>query len=211
MGDGRGSAAERILFMVFRPEGTKPHDEGASPGGDSLSRAARVIIDLVDVVGNVRDGEHLQCLVFLAQEFGLLAEPVFLFGSMGPDPRRPHSLLLEDHFFMLLRDGIIDLDGAGRLRTRRDLFALPCSSLAGRRLGALSDLSPAEAALFAAAVLCLAGEGRHAGSARHDDAFCTAVTQLAASSDMGQSVDVSAICAARQRLMPAEPVLLTPV
>jgi len=97
----------------------------------------------VDVVGNVRDGEHLQYLVFLAQEFGLLAEPVFLFGSMGPDPRRPHSLLLEDHFFMLLRDGIIDLDGAGRLRARRDLFALPSSGLTGRRLAALSDLSPA--------------------------------------------------------------------
>jgi hypothetical protein len=197
--------------MVFRPDRTKPHDEGACPGGELLSRGARTIIDLVDVVGNVRDGEHLQCLVFLAQEFGLLAEPVFLFGSMGPDPRRPHSLLLEDHFFMLLRDGIIDLDGAGRLRTRRDLFALPSPSLTGRRLAALSDLSPAEAALFAAAVLCLAGEGRHAGSPRHDDAFCTAIIQLAASDDMGRSVDVAAICAARQRLMPAEPVLLTPV
>jgi hypothetical protein len=211
VGDGRGSAAERILFMVVRPEGARPRDVRASLGGEALSRAARVIIDLVDVVGSVRDGEHLQCLVFLAQEFGLLPEPVFLFGSMGPDPRHPHSLLLEDHFFMLLRDGIIDLDGSGRLRTRRDLFALPCSGLTGRRLAALSDLSPAEAALFAAAVLCLAGEGRHAGSARHDNAFSTAVTQLATSGDMGQSVDVSAICAARQRLMPAEPVLLTPV
>ena len=197
--------------MVFRPDHTKPPDGGAHPGGGLLSRAARTIIDLVDVVGNVRDGEHLQCLVFLAQEFALLAEPVFLFGSMGPDPRRPYSLLLEDHFLMLLRDGIIDLDGSGRLRARRDLFALPCSSLTGRRLAALSDLSPAETALFAAAVLCLAGEGRHAGSPRHDDAFCTAVTQLAASGDMGQSVDVAAICAARQRLMPAEPVLLTPI
>src|SRR5437868_13794807 len=156
VGDGRGSAAERILFMVFRPERTKAHDEGASGGGAPLSRGAHVIIDLVDVVGNVRDGEHLQRLVFLAQEFGLLAEPVFLFGSMGPDPRRPHSLLLEDHFYMLLRDGIIDLDGAGRLRARRDLFALPSSGLTGRRLAALSDLSPAEAALFAAAVLRLA-------------------------------------------------------
>jgi len=197
--------------MVFRPEGTKLHDEGAFGGGAPLSRGARVISDLVDVIGNVRDGEHLQCLVFLAQEFGLLAEPVFLFGSMGPDPRRPHSLLLEDHFYMLLRDGIIDLDGAGRLRARRDLFALPSSGLTGRRLAALSDLSPAEAALFAAAVLRLAGEGRHAGSPRHDDAFCTAVTQLVDSGDTGQSVDVAAICAARQRLMPAEPVLLTPV
>jgi hypothetical protein len=176
-----------------------------------LSRGARAIIDLVDVVGNVRDGEHLQCLVFLAQEFGLLTEPLFLFGSMGPNPRRPYSLLLEDHFFMLLRDGIIDLDGAGRLRARRDLLALPSSSLTGRRLAALSDLAPAEASLFAAAVLYLAAEGRHAGSPRHDGAFCSAVTQLAASGDMGQSVDVAAICAARQRLMPAEPVLLTPV
>src|SRR3989440_13005715 len=168
--------------MVFRSGRTKPHHDGTGPYDGLLSCGARAVIDLVDVVGNVRDGEHLQYLVFLAQEVGLLAEPVFLFGSMGPDPRRPHSLLLQDHFFMLLRDGIIDLDGAGRLRARRDLFALPSSGLTGRRLAALSDLSPAEAALFAAALLHLSRQGRHARRSRHDDAFCTAVTQLAGSS-----------------------------
>ena len=99
--------------MVFRSGRMKPHHDGTGPYDGLLSCGARAVIDLVDVVGNVRDGEHLQYLVFLAQEFGLLAEPVFLFGSMGPDPRRPHSLLLEDHFYMLLRDGIIDLDGGG--------------------------------------------------------------------------------------------------
>jgi hypothetical protein len=165
----------------------------------------------VDIVGNVRDGEHLQCLAFLAQEFGLLAEAVYLFGSVRADLRRPHSLLLEDHFFTLLRDGIIDLDSAGRLRVCRDLLAVPASGSPDRRLAALSTLSPAEASVFAAAVLRLAGEGRHAGSSRHDVAFCAAVTQLAASADVGQPVDVAAICDARQRLMPVESALLTPV
>jgi hypothetical protein len=111
----------------------------------------------------------------------------------------------------LLRDGLIDLDGAGRLRVRRDLFALPPHGLTGRRLAALGSLSSGEAALFAAAVLRLAGEGRHAGSVRHDDAFCHAVTQLAAGEAEGTAVDVAAICDARERLLPSQPVLLTPV
>lgn len=197
--------------MVFLPSRTKPQQDGSDCYDEPFSRGPRAIIDLLEVVGNVRDGNHLQCLIFLAQEFGLMPEPHFLFGSVGPEPRRPHSLLLEGHFYALLRDGVIDLDGAGRLRLRRDLFALPSSGLAGRRLAALGALTPHEATMFASAVLRLASNGRHAGRPRHDDAFHDTVVQLAACDDVSQSIDVAAICDARQRLMPGEPLMLTPV
>ena len=200
--------------MVFLPSRTSPQDNGSDEFGESLGRAARAIIDLIDVVGNIRDDDHLQCVAFLAQEFGLLSEPLFLFGSMGSDPGRPHSLLLESHFYTLLRDGMIDLDGTGRLRVRRDLFGLPSSGLAGRRLVALNTLSPTEATLFAAAVLRLAREGRHAGSPRHDEAFGDAIGRLSelagGPEDRGNVIDLAAICDVRSRLLPAEPVMLTP-
>lgn len=201
--------------MVFLPSRTSPPNDGSDSCAEPLSCGARVIIDVIDTVGNVRDGDHLQCIIFLAQEFGLLTAPLFLFGSTGPDPRRPHSLLLESHFYALLRDGIVDLDGTGRLRLRRDLFSLPPSSLAARRLTALSTLSPGEAMLFAAAVLRLAGEGRHAGSPRHDDTFAEIVRRLSAAmakdAEFDHTLDVSAICRVRSRLMPAEPIMLAPV
>lgn len=196
--------------MVFLPTRTSPQNDASESCLEPFSRGARVIIDLLDVVNTIRDGDHLQCAVFLAQEFGLLSEHVFLFGATGAAPHRPHSLLLEGHFYALLRDGIVDLDGTGRLRLRRDLFALPPSGLAARRLAALSALSPHEAAIFAAAVLNLAGAGRHAGSRRHDGAFEEAVAHLAACGEDNQSIDVTAIGDARRRLMPVAPVLLTP-
>ena len=196
--------------MVFLPSRTKPQYDGSDSDGVPFSRGPRAIIDLLDVVGHVRDGDHVQCLIFLAQEFGLMPEPHFLFGSVGPAPRRPHSLLLEGHFYALLRDGVVDLDGAGRLRLRRDLFALPSSGLAGRRLAVLGALSPSEAAAFASAVLSLASNGRHAGRPRHDDAFREAVIGLAAEAEE-RAIDVTAICDIRRRLMPTEPVMLTPV
>lgn len=196
--------------MVFLPSRTSPRNDSSDSYMQPLSRGARAIIDLLDVVGNVRDGDHLQCIVFLAQEFGLLAEPLFLFGSTGADPRRPHSLLLEGHFYALLRDGIVDLDAAGRLRLRRDLFALPPSSLAGRRLTALGALSPNEATIFAAAVLRMANDGRHAGSSRHDEIFDAVVRRMTAITETEGLTDVAAIHDARRRLMPAMPVMLAP-
>jgi hypothetical protein len=194
--------------MVFLPSRTTTPHDGYDAYDEALSRGSRAIIDLLDVVDNVRDGDHLQCLIFLAQEFGLLAEPHFLFASAGPQAQTPHSLLLEGHFYALLREGIVDLDGAGRLRLRRDLYALPSSDLAGRRLSALGALSPHEAATFAMAVLRLANQGRLASSPRHDAAFHDEVARLA-TADETQSIDVAAICDARRRLMPAPPVLLT--
>lgn len=196
--------------MVFLPNRTATPHDGFDAYDEPLGRGPRAIIDLLDVVGNVRDGDHLQRLIFLAQEFGLLAEPHFLFASSGSDASAPHSLLLESHFYALLREGIVDLDGAGRLRLRRDLFALPSSDLAGRRLAALGALSPHEAATFAAAALQLANQGRLASSSRHDTAFRDAVTRLAAA-DENQGIDVDAICDARHRLMPMAPVMLTPM
>lgn len=196
--------------MVFLPSRTSPRNDSSDSYMQPLSRGACAIIDLLDVVGNVRDGDHLQCIVFLAQEFGLLAESLFLFGSTGSDPRRPHSLLLEGHFYALLRDGIVDLDAAGRLRLRRDLFALPPSSLAGRRLAALGALSPNEAAIFAATVLRMANDGRHAGSSRHDETFDEIVRRMTAVTETEGVTDVAAIRDARRRLMPAMPVMLAP-
>jgi len=72
--------------MVFRSGRTKPHHDGAGPCDGLLSCGARAVIDLVDVVGNVRDGEHLQCLVFLAQEWVIrsIGQPVG-----RPDPKKP--------------------------------------------------------------------------------------------------------------------------
>lgn len=197
--------------MVFLPSRLQSEKDGCESDDASLSRGARVIIDLIDVVGNVRDGAHLQCIAFLAQEFGLLEEPHFLFGSVGPEPRRPHSLLLEGHFDALLDDGVLELDGKGCLRLRRDLFAVPYSGFAARRLSALSALSPREAAIFAGAVLRLVREGRHAGSRRHDQAFQDAVARFVTPVEEDQRSDAAAIDAARYRLMPTDPVMLVPV
>jgi hypothetical protein len=195
--------------MVFLPTRIKPHDDEASSDDLQLNHGPRVIIDLLDTVGNIRDGDHLQCVAFLAQEFGLMSGTEFLFGSIASNPPRPHSLLLEGHFYALLRDGFADLDGTGRLRLRRDLYHIPTSGLAARRLSALSELSPRETAVFAAAVLRLANEGKYAGSARHDSSFRDAVFSVAALDGEGRAVDVAAICDARQSLMPAEPVMLS--
>lgn len=200
--------AKGSLPMVFLPSRNTTPLDGFDVYDEPLSRGPRAIIDLLDVVDNVRDGDHLQCLIFLAQEFRLLAEPHFMFAARGPNSHTPHSLLLEGHFYALLREGIVDLDGAGRLRLRRDLFALPSSDLAGRRLAALGTLSPHETALFAATVMWLANQGRLASSPRHDTAFHDAVVHLGAG-DAIQSVDVAAICDARRRLMPVPPVQLT--
>lgn len=197
--------------MVFLPSRPPSEKDVCESDAESLSRGARLIIDLIDVVGNIRDGDHLQCVAFLAQEFGLMEEPHFLFGSTGSEPRRPHSLLLEGHFNALLRDGVIDLDGKGCLRLRRDLFALSYSGLAARRLSTLSMLSPREAAIFAGAVLRLAHEGRHAGSRRHDQAFLEAVTRYAMPMEDDSPGDPAAIDAVRARLLPAEHVMLVPV
>lgn len=194
--------------MVFLPGRTSLTDVTLESDDTSHQHGARLIIDLLDVVGSIRDGEHLQCVAFLAQEFELVARPHYLFGTLDSEPRRPHSLLLEGRFYALLRDGVVDVDGAGRLRLRRDLFAVPTSGRAGRRLSALNTLSSREAAIFAAAVMHLAGQGRHAGSNRHDEAFRATVSRLAVA-DTDQPVDVETICATRHRLLPSEPVLLS--
>ncbi len=194
--------------MVFLPSRSSLHD-GSATFVEPLSRGARAIIDLLDVVGTIRDGDHLQCVMYLAQEFGLVAQPLFLFGSIGAHPRRPHSSLLESHFYTLLHEGIVDVDGNGHLRLRRDLFALPPCSLNGRRLAALGTLSAEETALFAAAVLRLAADGLHAGSLRHTEAFDETIASFTSSDD--RPIDIGAICATRRRMLPADPVMLTPV
>lgn len=194
--------------MVFLPSRTESATEVPESDDEALSRGARIIIDLIDVVGNVRDGDHLQCIAFLAQEFGLLEAPHFLFGATGSEPRRPYSLLLAGHFEALWNEGMIDLDGKGCLRVRRDLYAVSYSGFAARRLGVLSALSPHEAAIFAGAVLRLAGEGRHAGSHRHDRAFEDAVSRYMGPGQEDHPSDAAAIGAARYRLMPADTVVL---
>ncbi len=203
--------------MVFLPSRLDTHQESQPVADRAISPGARAIIDLIDVVGTIHDVDHLQSVAFLAQEFGLLVAPTFLFGSRrgddGQEPRRPHSLLLEGHFYALLCEKVIDRDTTtGRLRPRRDLYAVPYSGLAGRRLGVLGALSKRDVAVFAAAVLRLTHDGCHAGSNRRDAAFHAAVAQLAvladATDEAEQPVDTAAIRAARQRLMPAEPVLL---
>ncbi len=203
--------------MVFPPSRTIPlqslseeptphdgsHDETAS---DRRGATARAIVDLIDAVGNVRDGDHLQCLSFLAQEFRLLTEPYLVFGTIDDAPPRPHSLLLEGHFYTLLSEGVLDLDGTGRLRLRRDLFTLPSSGLANRRLSALAALSPYECLVFAAAVRRLTRDGCYAGSRRHDDAFRATVELYVTGEQESYSPDPEAICAARQRLLPTGPL-----
>ncbi len=208
--------------MVFPPSRTTPvpspagestphdrrHDETVPDGRGATARA---IVDLIDAVGAVRDGDHLQCLLFLAQEFRLLTEPYLVFGTTGAAPPRPHSLLLEGHFYTLLSEGVLDVDGMGRLRPRRDLFTLPSSGLVNRRLAALSTLLPYECLVFAAAVRRLAHDGCYAGSRRHDDAFRAAVELFVSAEQEAYSTDPEAICAARHRLLPADPVALTTV
>ncbi len=203
--------------MVFPPSRTIPvsspsgestpqdqrHDESSSDGRGATARA---IVDLIDAVGNVRDGDHLQCLIFLAQEFRLLTEPYLVFGTIDDAPPRPHSLLLEGHFYTLLSEGVLDLDGTGRLRLRRDLFTLPSSGLVNRQLGALAALSPYECLVFAATVRRLTREGRYAGSRRHDDAFRATVELYVNAEQEAYSTDPEAICAARQRLLPTDPM-----
>jgi len=198
--------------MVFLPSRLITPAEQQSDDS-AICLGAQAIIDLLDVVGAVHDVEHLQSVAFLAQEFGLLTAPTFLFASRGPAPHRPHSLLLESHFYALLCEKVIDRDGSGRLRPRRDLYALPHSGTVARRLGILAGLTPRDTAVFAAAVLRLINDGRHAGSQKHDAAFDAAVA-LAASmreDEHEPAVDTAAIHAARQRLMPAAPVLLKAV
>lgn len=207
--------------MVFLPSRLDAFQESPPAADDrAISPGARAIIDLIDVVGSMRDVEHLQCVTFLAQEFGLLLAPTFQFGSRrageggGPELRHPHSLLLEGHFYALLCEKVIDRDATGYLRPRRDLYAVPYSGLASRRLAVLGALPRRDLAVFAGAVLRLAQDGCHAGSARRDTAFHHAVALLATVAegdemgDDGSVVDIGAICAARQRLMPTELLLL---
>ena len=198
--------------MVFMPSRqTAPVEQQSDESAICLG--AQAIIDLLDIVDSVHDVEHLQSVAFLAQEFGLLTAPTFLFASRGSEPRRPHSLLLESHFYALLCEKVIDRDGSGRLRPRRDLYDLPHSGTVARRLSILAGLAPRDTAVFAAAVLRLINEGRHAGSQKHDAAFYDAVTLAASISEdeHEHAVDTAAIHAARQRLMPAAPVLLKAV
>jgi len=214
--------------MVFLPSRPTAHEReqvqtDTETEHSVISPGARTIVDLVDVVGTIRDVDHLQSVAFLAQEFGLLAAPTFLFGSRrcggdegsagaapgGVECARPHSALLEGHFYALLCEKVIDRDGTGRLSPRRDLYAVPHSGLAGRRLSTLAALSPRDTAVFAAAVLRLARQGCYAGSRRHDAAFYDAVALLAALDEGEPAVDTAAIYAARRRLIPAEPLQLT--
>ena len=198
--------------MVFMPSRqTAPVEQQSDDSAICLG--AQAIIDLLDIVDSVHDVEHLQSVAFLAQEFGLLTAPTFLFASRGSEPRRPHSLLLESHFYALLCEKVIDRDGSGRLRPRRDLYDLPHSGTVARRLSILAGRAPRDTAVFAAAVLRLINEGRHAGSQKHDAAFYDAVTLAASISEdeHEHAVDTAAIHAARQRLMPAAPVLLKAV
>src|SRR5579875_3386452 len=162
--------------MVFQPSRPTAGDE-LLPVTRTLSRGVQTIVDLLDTVGTIRDGEHLQSVAYLAEEFGLLAEPTFVFGSRAG---RPHSLLLEGHFYALLCDKVIDRDGAGYLRPRRDLYALPFAGRAARRLRSLGALSSRDAMIFAAAARHLAQQGRYSGSRRHDAAFDAAVAAVAA-------------------------------
>jgi len=205
--------------MVFLPSRPTTHERQqiqtqTETENSDIGPGARTIVDLADVVGTIRDVDHLQSVAFLAQEFGLLAAPTFLFGSRGGEGdagtacSRPHSVLLEGHFYALLCEKVIDRDGTGRLSPRRDLYAVPHSGLAGRRLSALAALSPRDTAVFAAAVLRLARQGCYAGSPRHDAAFYDAVALLAAIDEDEPAVDTAAICAVRRHLIPAEPLQL---
>ncbi len=195
--------------MIFLPDRITLQDEREDSAG-TLPHGVQAIVDLLDAVGTIHDGDHLQCVAFLAQELGLLTEPHFLFG-IGEPRACPYSSLLEQHFYVLLREGVVDLDATGRLRLRRDLHDTPHAGLANRRLSALGELSPHEAAVFAAAVIHLARQGRYAGSGRHDAAFGDAVALCATSGvddEYEYSVDVAAILAARQRILRAAPVML---
>ena len=177
---------------------------------EDFSQSTRIIFDILDVVPNVRDGDHLQCIAFIAQELNLLTnkQNCFLFASAGGDIRQPHSLLLESHLYVLLRDGYIDIDGTGRLRLRRDLYDIPYSGLVYRNLRSISSLSASDVTVFASAVMRLTSEGLHAGSYRHDDSFTNAINFLSLVHKDEYAADSGAICAARRRLLLSEPVLV---
>src|SRR5262249_14410728 len=145
-------------------------------------------------------------IVFIAQEFGLLATPNFLFGFMGDEPRRPRSLLLEGHYRTLIQAGIVDVDATGRLRPRRDLIPVPHSNLVGRRLSALNVLSPVGTVVFAAAVIRLASAGWYAGSPRRQETFDAEMRAVIdALREGGDTINSEAIGSVRRRLVASLP------
>ncbi|HZS91160.1 MAG TPA: hypothetical protein VFE42_27165 [Chloroflexota bacterium] len=200
------SKSERILPMVFLPSGISSPDDGPDVRSELFSRGARTLIEILEVVGTVRDGDHLQSIVFIAQEFGLLAKPIYLFGIVDDEPRRVQSLLLEGHYRTLLQAGLVDVDATGRLRPRHDLIPFPPSNLVSRRLAALNALSPAETVVFAAAVLRLATGGLYAGSPRRQEAFEAEVRAVVDTlKESGDTIDGAAIGAVRRRLVASLP------
>jgi hypothetical protein len=193
--------------MVFLPSRVSSPDDSPDVRSELFSRGARTLIEVIDVVGTVRDGDHLQSIVFIAQEFGLLAKPIYLFGVVDDEPRRVQSLLLEGHYRTLLQAGMVDVNATGCLRPRHDLTPdLPPANIVGRRLAALSALSPAETAIFAAAVLRLATDGLYAGSPRRQEAFDAEVRAVVGTlSEGSDTIDSAAVGSVRRRLVASLP------
>jgi hypothetical protein len=115
--------------------------------------------------------------------------------------------LLEGHYRTLLQAGLVDVGASGRLRPQYDVVPeLPPANFVGRRLAALSALSPAETAVFAAAVLRLATDGLFAGSPRRQEAFDAEVRVVVSTLDEGSDpIDSAAISSVRRRLVASLP------
>ena len=164
-------------------------------------RVACTIVDLIEVVGNVRDGDHVQSLVFLAQEFGMFAHPHMLFGLRSNPALRPHSMVLASHIDALFARGIVERDSAGHLRVDRDRCPRPTHGVVNPHLHVLGALSPAEVFAFAVAVQRLARQGLYAGSRRHDNVFRDTLASHAAVRPDESAIDCVAVCAVRDRLL----------
>jgi hypothetical protein len=134
---------------------------GGSPmvAFEHLSYGQQLVLGAVAVAQTLRDDEDVQCLLFLAGEFGAFDANPFYFSAQRTGERvLPCSLVLRDTLRSLLDGGYLVLrDGALRVQRVPQQTLLP-----GRRstlIGWLSARTPAERRALAEAVLELRSLG----------------------------------------------------
>jgi hypothetical protein len=155
----------------------------------ATGRTQHALLALIRAVRNIRDEHDIQCLAFLAGEFGLLRQTPFCFSrAVSRDRFAPESLILRDTFRIMLNRRLIAWEnGSLRVLVEGNPASLDHERLHGG-ISWLGALLPRERHVLTQATIDLHDSGSNLLSSAADLPFRKIVAQML---DGGQEAAVA--------------------
>ena len=137
-----------------------------------LSHTQKVLYDLLCVVGNLHDNDDVQCMVFLAGEFGILHSSPFYFSRrLMEEKLAPWSLVLRDALRTLLDWKLVGWENGWLRSSPTNGMVDQSVHVSPDGVAWLSALSPGERAALAQSLLDTSRSGGSASAARVKASF----------------------------------------